>query len=123
MRKEIVTQYGAEFERIKELAAANYRTPAGRTTFDTGGVAAPIGSFENGAFTARKGPPGGAAGGPVFGGLGGGEGGGGDVPVEREVVTDDQRAILADIQRNDQRFVRKSLAVAWNLNLMCTFAA
>ncbi|KAG1684512.1 hypothetical protein DVH05_011026 [Phytophthora capsici] len=104
MRKEIVTQYGAEFERIKELAAANYRTPAGRTTFDTGGVAAPIGSFENGAFTARKGPPGGAAGGPVFGGLGGGEGGGGDVPVEREVVTDDQRAILADIQRNDQRF-------------------
>ncbi|KAL3657415.1 hypothetical protein V7S43_017734 [Phytophthora oleae] len=108
MRKEIVTQYWAEYERIKELAAANYRTPAGRTNFDTGGVAAPIGSFENGAFTARKGPPGGAPGGPVFGGLdggsGGGSGGGGDGPIEREVVTDDQRAMLADIQRNDQRF-------------------
>ncbi|KUF90173.1 hypothetical protein AM587_10007779 [Phytophthora nicotianae] len=105
MRKEIVTQYWAEYERIKELAAANYRSPAGRTAFDTGGVAAPIGSFENGAFTARA-TPGGATGGPVFGGLGGagGGGGGGDGPIEREVVTDDQRAILADIQRNDQRF-------------------
>ncbi|GMF24522.1 unnamed protein product [Phytophthora lilii] len=101
MRKEIVTQYWAEYERIKELAAANYRSPAGRTAFDTGGVAAPIGSFENGAFTARK--VGGPAGGPVFGGLGGG-GGGGDGPIEREVITDDQRAMLADIQRNDQRF-------------------
>ncbi|KAF4136126.1 hypothetical protein GN958_ATG14684 [Phytophthora infestans] len=105
MRKEIVTQYWAEYERIKELAAANYRSPAGRPAFDTGGVAAPIGSFENGAFTARTRP-----GGPVFGGLGGaggaggGGGGGGDGPIEREVVTDDQRAILADIQRNDQRF-------------------
>ncbi|KAF1776873.1 Target SNARE coiled-coil homology domain [Phytophthora cactorum] len=76
MRKEIVTQYWAEYERIKELAAANYRSPAGRPTFDTGGVAAPIGSFENGAFTART-RPGGAAGGPVFGGLGGAGGGGG----------------------------------------------
>ncbi|KAG6572665.1 Target SNARE coiled-coil domain [Phytophthora cinnamomi] len=109
MRKEIVTQYWAEYERIKELAAANYRSPAGRTTFDTGGVAAPIGSFENGAFTART-KPAGALGGPVFGGLGGGlgggagGGGGGDGPIEREVVTDDQRAMLADIQRNDQRF-------------------
>ncbi|KAE8882367.1 hypothetical protein PF003_g33717 [Phytophthora fragariae] len=105
MRKEIVTQYWAECERIKELAAANYRSPAGRTTFDTGGVAAPIGSFENGAFTARTRP--GAFGGPVFGGLGGGIGGGGgsgDGPTEREVVTDDQRAMLADIQRNDQHF-------------------
>lgn len=70
MRKEIVTQYWAEYERIKELAAVNYRSPAGRTTFDTGGVAAPIGSFENGAFTARARPVagGGAFGGPVFGG-------------------------------------------------------
>ncbi|GMG17293.1 unnamed protein product [Phytophthora fragariaefolia] len=107
MRKEIVTQYWAEYERIKELAATNYRSPAGRTTFDTGGVAAPIGSFENGAFTTRKGP-GGGPGGPVFGGFGGGGGlgGSGDGPIEREVVTDDQRAMLADIQKNDQRFVR-----------------
>lgn len=106
MRKEIVTQYWAEYERIKELAAANYRSPAGRPAFDTAGVAAPIGSFENGAFTAR---PSGVGGGPVFGGLGGlGGAGGGDGggPIEREVITDDQRAMLADIQRNDQRFVR-----------------
>ncbi|KAG7381718.1 hypothetical protein PHYPSEUDO_005717 [Phytophthora pseudosyringae] len=105
MRKEIVTQYWAEYERIKELAAANYRSPAGRTTFDTGGVAAPIGSFENGAFTARKGP-GGTLGSPVFGGLGGaGSGGGaGGGSIEREVVTDDQHAMLADIQKNDERF-------------------
>ncbi|OWZ09496.1 hypothetical protein PHMEG_00017791 [Phytophthora megakarya] len=103
MRKEIVTQYSVEYERIKELAAANYRSPAGRPTFDIGGIAAPIGSFENGAFTARK--SGIATGGsPVFGGLGAGGGAGGDGQIEREVVTDDQRAILADIQRNDQRF-------------------
>jgi len=108
MRKEIVTQYWAEYERIKELAAANYRSPAGRTAFDTVGVAAPIGEFENGAFTART-RPGGALGGPVFGGLGGagGGGGGGSGPIEREVITDDQYAMLADIQRNDERFVRR----------------
>ncbi|KAL4173332.1 hypothetical protein KRP22_008485 [Phytophthora ramorum] len=104
MRKEIVTQYWAEYERIKELAAANYRSPAGKTAFDTGGVAAPIGSFENGAFTART-RPGGPLGGPGFGGLGGAGGGsGGDGPIEREVITDDQQAMLADIQKNDQRF-------------------
>ncbi|RLN91173.1 hypothetical protein BBJ28_00012039 [Nothophytophthora sp. Chile5] len=113
-RKEIVMQYSVEFERIKELAAANYRSPAGRTGFEAVGVAAPIGSFENGAFTARTRPGGGVGGGPGFGaggfgagGLGGGGGGGGgDGAVEREVITDDQRAMMADIQRNDQRFVR-----------------
>ncbi|RLN61071.1 hypothetical protein BBJ28_00007013 [Nothophytophthora sp. Chile5] len=112
-RKEIVMQYSVEFERIKELAAANYRSPAGRTGFETVGVAAPIGSFENGAFTARTRPGGGVGGGPGFGaggfgagGLGGGGGGGGgDGTVEREVITDDQHAMMADIQRNDQRFV------------------
>lgn len=102
IRKEIVTQYWAEFERIKELAAANYRPPVGRTAFDTGGIAAPIGSFENGAFTARTRPDL-ASGGPVFNGQGGSREGGGE-SIGKEEITDDQRAMLSDIQRNDQRF-------------------
>ncbi|KAL7680110.1 putative target SNARE coiled-coil domain-containing protein [Plasmopara halstedii] len=101
MRKEIVTQYLAEYERIKELAAANYRSPAGRTAFDTGGVAAPIGSFENGAFTARTNV---ATENLAFGSSGGPGGSVREGPIEREMITDDQRAMLSDIQRNDQRF-------------------
>ncbi|KAI9911258.1 hypothetical protein PsorP6_009665 [Peronosclerospora sorghi] len=96
MRKDIVTQYWAEYERIQELAAATYRSPAYRSTFDTEGVAAPIGLFENVAFTARMEPIG-AAGGLVIGG-------GAVGSDERKVITNDQLVMLADINRNDQRF-------------------
>lgn len=117
MRKDIVEQYTTEFASIKEMAAAGYRAPGARSSFDRSAVGSSMGAFENGAFfTARPGGVGGGSGfgggaGGLGGGAGGGAGGGGGgsgESGETEAVTDEHRTMLMEIRQNDQRFVRDS---------------
>ncbi|CAH0474843.1 unnamed protein product [Peronospora belbahrii] len=67
MRMDIVVQYYAEYERIKELAAATYHTAAGPHAFHTSCFASPIGCFKKSTFTPRA-KSSRASESPVFGG-------------------------------------------------------
>lgn len=118
MRREIVEQYTSEFASIQEMAAAGFRAPGARSSFDRSAVGSSMGTFENGAFFTGR--PGGVGGSGVGGGVGGGIGGGGiggsggggggsgggGEQGETEAVTDDHRTMLMEIRQNDQRFVR-----------------